>query len=57
MIIIAAFAAVVQVLLVVVVYVFHWMLVRRVPEGMGYDIEVKLLPPSIRVKLGDDDRG
>ena len=57
MILIAAFAAVVQVLLLVVVYVFHWMLVRRVPEGMGYEIEVKLLPPSIRVKLGDDDRG
>jgi hypothetical protein len=56
MILIAA-AAVVQVLLLVVVYVFHWILVRRVPVGTGYDIEVKLLPPSIRVKTSKDDRG
>jgi hypothetical protein len=56
MIYIAA-SVVVQVFLLVVAYVVHWMLVRKVPVGMVYDIKVKLLPPSIRVKISPDDRG
>jgi hypothetical protein len=52
-----AASVVVQVFLLVVAYVVHWMLVRKVPEGMVYDIEVKLLPPSIRVRTSQDDRG
>jgi hypothetical protein len=52
-----AASAVVQVLLLGVVYLFHRTLVRQVPTGTDYDIEVKVLPPSIRVKVSKDDRG
>jgi hypothetical protein len=48
--------AVLEVFLLIVVYVVYRVLVRGVPLGKGYEIEVRLLPPSIRVKLNDDDR-
>lgn len=39
-----------EVVLVIVACVAFGVLVRKVPLGVGFEIEVKLLPPSIRVK-------
>ena len=49
-----ATSVVLEVVLLIVAYVFYRVLVREVPIGKGYEIEVKLLPPSIRVKRSDD---
>ena len=51
-----ATSVVLEVILLCVTYLFHTVLVRKVPLGMVYDIEVKLLPPSIRVKISKEDR-
>ncbi len=51
-----ATSVVLEVLLLAVAYVFYRVLVRGVPLESGYEIEVKLLPPSIRVKRSEDDR-
>jgi len=45
-----ATVVVVQVSLLVAALVAYRVLVREVPLGVGFEIEVKLLPPSIRVK-------
>jgi len=51
-----ATAVVLDVILLIVVYVCFRLLVRGVSKGDGYEIEVKLLPPSIRVRQSEDDR-
>lgn len=51
-----ATSVVMDVVLLVVAYVVYRVLVCGLPIGKGYEIEVKLLPPSIRVKLSEDDR-
>lgn len=51
---ILATSVVLEVILLVVAYVAYRVLVREVPIGMGFEIEVKLLPPSIRVKRSKD---
>jgi hypothetical protein len=52
-----ATSVVLEVILLIVAYVAYVayrVLVREVPIGMGFEIEVKLLPPSIRVKRSKD---
>lgn len=49
-----ATSVVLEVILLIVAYVAYRVLVREVPIGMGFEIEVKLLPPSIRVKRSKD---
>jgi hypothetical protein len=47
---------VLDVVLLSVVYVVVRLLVHGVSKGTGYEIEVKLLPPSIRVRQSGDGR-
>jgi hypothetical protein len=46
---------VVVVVPLVVVYVAFSALVRGVPKGTGYEVEVKLFPPSIRRRVDATD--
>jgi hypothetical protein len=39
-----------------VVYVFFQALVRGVPKGSDYEVEVRLFPPSIRRQVSASDR-
>jgi hypothetical protein len=48
-----AATVVLEVVLVIVACVAFCVLVRNVPLGFGFEIEVKLLPPSIRLKGKD----
>jgi hypothetical protein len=49
-----ATSVVLEVVLLIVAFVAYRVLVREVPIGVGFEIEVKLLPPSIRVKRSRD---
>jgi hypothetical protein len=46
---------VVVVVPLVVVYIAFCALVRGVPKGTGYEVEVKLFPPSIRRRVDASD--
>jgi len=49
-----AATVVLEVVLVIVACVAFSVLVRKVSLGVGFEIEVKLLPPSVLVKRSDD---
>jgi hypothetical protein len=49
-----ATVVVLEVFLLIVAYVAYRVFVRNTQIRPGYEIEVKLLPPSIRVKTSDD---